>query len=359
MHIEVFRPAELTSEHWTLWSRLQLENPLLRSPYFRPEFTEAVAAVRSDVEVAVLMDATQIRGFFPYQRRGNVALPVGGRLSDYQGVIVPEECEFDPRALLAGCRLQGWSFDHLIAAQKPLVPYHFRRAQSPYLDLSAGFEAYLLAQKKTHPQGFRRVLQRSRKLEREVGPLRLVYDPPGHKYLDILLAWKTRQFRERGVANVFAVPWTRDLLTQVLRRRSAHFAGVMVGLYAAEQLVALQLGMTSRDTFHVWFIAYNPALSQLGNFSPGLTLLVELARTAPSLGLRTIDLGKGTEAFKSKFMSAAVALAEGFVDQRLIHRAWKRAYWKTRNMVRSSPLRLPAKKLASYIAPWYSARLFS
>ena len=43
------------------------QNPQLDNPFFRPEFTQAVAAVRDDVEVAVLEIQQQPVGFFPYQ----------------------------------------------------------------------------------------------------------------------------------------------------------------------------------------------------------------------------------------------------------------------------------------------------
>ena len=81
------------------WSQIQRDNEELASPYFRPEFTQAVASVRGDVEVAVLEDHGEIVGFFPYQRgRGGVARPVGGRLSDFQGVVARKGVALDASA---------------------------------------------------------------------------------------------------------------------------------------------------------------------------------------------------------------------------------------------------------------------
>ena len=47
--------ADLGEVDWRLWCELQRTEPLLESPYFRPEFVRAVASVRTDVEIAVLM----------------------------------------------------------------------------------------------------------------------------------------------------------------------------------------------------------------------------------------------------------------------------------------------------------------
>jgi hypothetical protein len=45
-------------------------------------------------------------------------LPVGGRLSDYHGVVAGEDLVFDPRELVTTSALEGWRFDHVPAAQK-------------------------------------------------------------------------------------------------------------------------------------------------------------------------------------------------------------------------------------------------
>ena len=45
MKITVVRPSELQVEHMRLWSEIQRADPELVSPFFCPEFTQAVAAV--------------------------------------------------------------------------------------------------------------------------------------------------------------------------------------------------------------------------------------------------------------------------------------------------------------------------
>lgn len=359
MRIEALKPNLLSAEQIATWSALQQADPCLANPFFRPEFTLAVAAVRDDVEVAVLHEQGGPVGFFPYQRQtGDLGVPVGGRMSDYQALIGRAGLEFSPEDLLDQCHLRALNFDHLLAGQLAFQPFHRRQAVSPYMDLSPGFDRFHAACKQAHKERVRRTERRTRKLERELGPIQLQYGVQDAQLLEKLCDWKIRQFHDTGVANVFAVDWTRALLEKVLEHQSSDFSGVLNALYAGERLLALQLGMAAGATYHCWFSAYDPELGETGNYSPGLVMLVEFARAAYERGIRLIDLGKGPEPYKLDFTSGGIPLAQGFVDRRMIHRAAKNSYWRVRNWVRSSPLRRPVKAVANMMAPAWSTRLF-
>ena len=136
MHVELTTPGRLTLRDRELWSRFQREDPALESPYFRPEFTLAVAAVRRDVEVAILRQDGDTMGFFPFQRRGRgPAKPVGGRLSDYHGVIARRGATWNAAELVRACQLAAWDFDHVPISQVPFGSFHRRTDLSPYLDV--------------------------------------------------------------------------------------------------------------------------------------------------------------------------------------------------------------------------------
>ena len=118
--------------------------PTLASPYFHPEFTRVIAAVRDDVEVAVIEDGTQVVAFFPFQRAdASVGEPVGGIISDYQGLICAPDFVCDPRELMQQCRLAVWNFDHLLTSQSSFTAFHQDIEPSPQLDLSKGYESYV------------------------------------------------------------------------------------------------------------------------------------------------------------------------------------------------------------------------
>ncbi len=143
MRIEAIPAVQLTAGQLSLWSQFQRAWASLDSPYFRPEFTQAVAAVRSDVEVGILEDGNEVMGFFPFQRgKGNVGVPAGGKMSDFHGLISPQNTDFNPMEILKGCNLSAWHFDHLVAEQDIFRPYHWSVAGSPYMDLRGGWAAY-------------------------------------------------------------------------------------------------------------------------------------------------------------------------------------------------------------------------
>ena len=60
MTISVVPARRLTGAHMRAWSDLQGADPALDSPFLGPEFATQVAAVRSDVEVAVLEEILTI-----------------------------------------------------------------------------------------------------------------------------------------------------------------------------------------------------------------------------------------------------------------------------------------------------------
>ena len=60
---------ELTPDLVEAWSRRQRAGAEVDSPFFRPEYTLAVAAQRDDVFVAVVEQQGEPVGFLPYQER--------------------------------------------------------------------------------------------------------------------------------------------------------------------------------------------------------------------------------------------------------------------------------------------------
>jgi CelD/BcsL family acetyltransferase involved in cellulose biosynthesis len=335
--IRVITADRLTPDLAATWSEIQRGNPALDSPFFCPEFTQAVAAVRNDVEIAVLEDGGKPRAFFPFQRyRRGLGIPVGGRLSDFHGVIAAEDYRWEMPELLRGCGLHVWHFHHLIG-QKPSDAYRFTTEPSPYLDVAGGFEAYHsdLRQRRS-AKSVGGVLYKARKIEREVGPLRFEMHTTDPRVLTQLFAWKRAQYQRTRETDPLSYPWTIALLERVLSDRSAAFAGVLSALYAGEHLAAVHLGLRSHAVFHFWFPTYN---QDLAKYSPGQILLLEVAKESQASGIARIDLGKGRSRFKQELMSAATAVAEGCVDCSPTMWSLRRGLRDARVWLRESPFR--------------------
>ena len=336
MKVTVIRPAELDSGLLDRWNAIVRQNAAFASPYFSPEYTRAVATVRDDVCVGVMRDGQDIVGFFPFQRgRGRVGRPVGGPFTDCQGVVVEPEAEWSAAELVRGCGLAMWSFDHVIASQEQFRPWQKVLTCSPVMDLPDGFNAYTETLRRSGSGQMQRLGQKLRRLERELGPVHFELNSQDVGVLHQLLEWKSRQYLDTGLVDAFRFPWTQALLEQILSMQSDSFGGVLSALYADGRLAAVHMGMRSRTVWHYWFVAYAPDLAR---HSPGLLLLVEMARTAEFMGLKAIDMGKGPEEYKSLFATSAVLLAEGGVELPSLARTLRAARLRTENWVRQSPI---------------------
>jgi len=354
MNVTVASAGELSPEHVAAWSRIREAEPTLRSPFFRPEFTQIVASVRDDVEVAVFEQAGNPVGFFPFHRdKRNVAKSVGLDLSDYEGVVIPGDAPWTAEQLLQGCRLKAWRFRHLVVTQKPLLPYHWIVGETSYLDLSRGFEVFQNVKQRLGQRTISRVQQKLRKTEREVGPLQLVGQTRDETVLEQLFQWRMEQYRQCGCMNYLAEEWTCEVLRRVVSAQEGPFAGMMSALYAGDHLLAVHLGMRNGGLLHGWFPAFNPAFSE---YSPGLLLWVRLAQASRELGLTCIDLGMGTERYKQNLRSGTLRLAEGAVDARRARAALFRGWLELRERIRSSPLRGPVQGIVRSIRRWYLYR---
>lgn len=339
LHLRLLRGGALPGEIVTAWAALQEQVPDLDGPYFRPEYVQAVAAVRDDVEVAVLEEAGVPVAFFPFQRGpGGLGRPVGGKFSDFQAVIAPANLRWDPAALLQGCGLRRFVFDHLLVAQEPLRAYHWSATTSPYVDLSGGFEAYRAERKQAGSREIEQILYKLRKAERRVGPMRLEWHSTDPAVLDALLGWKSAQLRSTGQPDHLSTPWVRRMLERILAAQGEPFAGVLSALWLGDRLAAAHLGMRSRNVLHWWLPAYDRAL---GPSSPGQLSFLEIARAAAERGVRRVDLGKGDEAYKARLMSGAIEIAVGAVDRRAIAAPLARTWYHAVEWARRSPLRRP------------------
>lgn len=312
MKVDVVKPRELSADQLDLWRRFQDSDPALENPYFCPEFTLAVDDVRDDAFVGVMEDAGEVVGFFPFQRKAlGVGKPIGGPLSDYQGVIADRECQWSAADLIRACGLAVFDFDHLLVSQGQFDGYHRERSHSPTMDLSRGFEAYADGRRRAKSKIIKSSGRKLRKLEREVGPVRFVAHECTPDVFDALLTWKREQYRRTGAYNVFRHNWTLGLIKRLCDIQTDDFGGIFSTLYVNDHLFSVHFGMRSRRVWHQWFPAFD---RDYFRFSPGVLLLLKMAALAPSLGITTIDMGWGDSEDKQRLCDGAVQIAIGRVE---------------------------------------------
>jgi CelD/BcsL family acetyltransferase involved in cellulose biosynthesis len=346
MKVHVINGRALDAAIHQQWQQLQGANPSLGSPYFCVEFTEAVALTRTDVEVAVIEVGGNVVAFFPFQRnRWSVGKPVGGIISDYQGIICNPDFACDPTELLRACSLLAWDFDHLLVSQSFFARYHRHQEGSPILDLSNGYAAYAT---QTHAARVK-LGKLQRRLERDVGSLRFVFHSDSTSDLAQVLAWKSAQYQASDVRDIFAATWVRKTVEQIHGIQSPKFSGVLSLLYAGDRLIAGHFGMRTSQIWHYWFPSYDPNYSR---YSPGFTLLLKMAEAAPSLGIKTIDLGKGISSYKERLRNGYVMVADGSVEPSSLLKIGRQLKKHSRSALREfllrTPLDEPARRLVNY-----------
>ena len=334
--VQVLRPRELGDDHWIAWANLQACNSHFDSAFYAPDLAWLVSTVRDDVEVAVMAEGGEPVGFFPFLRSpSGMGRPVAGRLTEFQGPITRPGIEWDLADVVQKAGLHAWYFDHLPPAQIGYVGHGWSTIDSPYADLTRGFEAYE-ADLRERGQTVSQVRRKERKLAREVGPVRFEMHTTDNRAFDFLLAWKRDQYERTRRLQIFNYPWTGHLLDAVRRHQSNRFTGVMSALYAGDQLAAVHLGIRTKHVLHIWFPTYTRTLEQ---YSPGLILLLHLAERAAADGIGRIDFGTGDERYKQQFKSGDIPLLVGGVDFRIACASVRRGWHSVTQWVRRSPYR--------------------
>ncbi|AQZ63102.1 unnamed protein product [[Actinomadura] parvosata subsp. kistnae] len=341
VHPSDLRPFELRTWHVLLRSGRELVNPFLC-----PEFTLAVGRLRHDVRVAVIEDAVDIVGFFPFQRHAlGIGKPVGAGLTDAQGAISAPGLELDPSWLLRRCELSVGEFDHLVADQFPA--HHTSRHPSPFMDLRLGYDGYTDVIKRESGKTYRSTMYKERKLGRDADDVRQRYGITDLTALRTLVSWKSEQYRRTGRTDRFARPWIVQLVEDLLHVDTPGFAGVLDMVYAGDQPVAGHFGLRSDTVLADWFPSYDVAFAP---YSPGLIQHLAMAREAAKQGIRVVDMGRGEKEYKNKLKSGDLLVAEGRLARHTpaagLHWLVRTPLRATRNAVLARPrLREPTDRL--------------
>ncbi|MDH3359405.1 MAG: GNAT family N-acetyltransferase [Desulfobulbaceae bacterium] len=314
MNVNLLRVSELGSEERLIWHFFQKQSAILQSPYFCLEFVEAVAHVRDDVYIAVLEEAGEISGFFPFQkdRFGN-GRPVGGALADFHGLLGPSSLMLDLDQLLIRCGLRNWEFHHLVAEQLPFKAYHRQTGVSHMMDISNGFESYANAVRSKGSGQVKDAQYKLRKLQRDYKDIQFVAQVNDPTVLHTLMDWKSKQYQASGLINQFAVGWIRSLLERIFATRSPDFAGMLSALYVDGEPIALHFGMRSATVWNWWFPRHNEKFKR---YSPGILLRVLVAQHAAACGIHRIDLGcGGDETYKPRLSSGGIEVVQGLIER--------------------------------------------
>ncbi|MGA4841322.1 GNAT family N-acetyltransferase [Streptomyces sp. G45] len=350
MEVSIHRPAELDEALRRAWHQAMDESPDYANPFLAPQFAAGIGRHRDGAHVAVLHseeDGEPV-GFLPYERASfGVGRAIGLGLSDCQALVHRPGVTWDTRRLLRACSLATFEFDHLVEEQKPFARYVTGTFASPVIDVKVGEGDYADWLRGAYPGLARTTLKKERRIVRDLGELRFVFDERDPAALRTLMRWKSAQYRRTGRMDRFSRPWIVDLVDHLARVRDEHFTGVLSVLYAGDRPIAAHFGPRSRTVLAAWFTAYDPGLRY---YSPGLVMHLRMTEAAGREGIRLIDMGRGDKEYKDWLKTRELRVAEGFATRphpvAAAHRMWRRPVRGLRNTVLAHPrLREPADRL--------------
>lgn len=336
MKITVLNARDLTPLHWERWRTVQAGNSELDSPYFCPDFVRIAASVREDVFVALLGRRQDPAAFFAFQGgRMGFALPVGGRLSDFHGIVSPRGFAVDVPELMRACGLASWDFHGLPASQSAFAPYHARTRGSHFLDTSKGVQGYDESRRQAGSDQPRRLRSFRRKAQEKFRNVEFVPHVADTRVLDTLLEWKSKQYLESGTVDNWSFEWMRRLMYRIHAHQGEDFSGALSALYFDGELAAVHMGMRSRSAWHWWILRHS---DQFADLRPGLLLLYLAIEHAPRYGVKRIDLGYGDEEYKLRLRSGEIPVAQGRVEIPSLAVSLRRWRERAESWVRRTPL---------------------
>ncbi|MEU3985153.1 GNAT family N-acetyltransferase [Streptomyces sp. NPDC026672] len=348
MDITIHRPEELTRAQLGAWHRAMEESPEYANPFLAPEFAIGIGGHRGGARVAVLHEGGEPVGFFPYERNAlGVGRAIGLGLSDCQALVHLPGVTWDARELLRACGMSIFEFDHLVQEQRPFDSHVTGTFASPVIDVKPGDGDYAQWLRASYPGLAKTTLKKERRIGRDVGEVRFVFDERDPGMLRRLMQWKSAQYRRTGRMDRFSRPWIVDLVDHLFRVREEHFTGVLSVLYAGDRPLAAHFGPRSSSVLAAWFTTYDP---ELRYYSPGLLMHLRLTEAAGRDGVTLVDLGRGDKEYKEWLKTRELRVGEGFASRphpvATAYRTWRRPVRGLRNTVLAHPqLREPADRL--------------
>ncbi|MDH6219105.1 CelD/BcsL family acetyltransferase involved in cellulose biosynthesis [Streptomyces pseudovenezuelae] len=359
MDVTIQRLDELSASLRGAWHEAMDASPEYSNPFLAPEFALGVARHRGAVRLAVLRQEGKPVGFFPYEKDAfGIGRAIGLGLSDCQALVHRPGVTWDAQELLRACGLSIFEFDHLVEEQKPFGSYVTGRFASPVVDLKPDESGYPQWLRGAYPGLAKTTLKKERRIGRDVGEVRFVFDERDPAMLRTLMRWKSAQYRRTGRMDRFARPWIVDLVDDLFQVREEHFTGVLSVLYAGDRPVAAHFGPRSRTVLAAWFTAYDPDLHY---YSPGLMMHLRTAEAAARAGVTMMDLGRGDKEYKDWLKTRELSVGEGFASRphpvAAAYRVWRRPVRGLRNTVNAHPgLREPADRLLKTVGGLRTSR---
>ena len=352
VEIHVMEAQQICGELEQNWQQLRQTNSYFASPYFDPHFIKAVAKVRDDVRVVMVVEDGTPVCFLPYQENSQGrAVPTGGRLNDYHGILgTPDNAATYFKKIIKAADLKSYAFHALVPPEtEQLSAYSFRELRTHHLDLSNGWDAYRKWVRK-HSSTVKRQGQKTRNLEKEVGPIRFEFDCTDGEVLERLIELKRAKYQRSNTFDILSVEWAANLLRELHNAKHPNFQGILQAMWAGDELICVHFGMMTDEILHYWFPIYD---YQYSRYSPGTEMMLRVAEEASQRGIKKLDLGYGDDAYKFKFCNGNEAVLNGQINFNPIELKLAEKRYQLRTKLKQIPMKPLMKSVLRSVFPGF------
>jgi CelD/BcsL family acetyltransferase involved in cellulose biosynthesis len=311
LQIDVLRPRELPASAVAAWRAMQRADRGADSPFLSPCWARSVELAKRGVRVAMLSErGGEPRAFMAAQVGRVTAIPAGGVMADYEGMVGDPGPGFDPTRLVRALGVSRYDFGHIPAEQAAFGRFARGGSVSWVVDLSDGYEAYAAQRRAEGVSALKEIERKRRKAEREVGAVRFTARSASRADFDRLMELKRAQYRSTGQTDVLGAGWTLKLLEDLFGLDVAGFGGALFTLHLGDQLAAMQFHLMGETTVHAWVIGHEAPFER---YSPGLLLFQEVLKWMDAQPYDRLDFGYGDYRFKRELSNLQRPLMHGFV----------------------------------------------
>lgn len=335
MRVETIHPNELGPAEVARWRAHQRANAALRSPYLTPEWTRMLGALRAGARVCVIDGGASFLGVQRLSRFA--AMGLGAPIADYQGLIGESDLSIEPRAI---CRALNVGRIDIANAPAGTLRAPAGEDGSWIAEVSAGRDLYEAALKQRRAEFVRQTDKKTRKFEREFGPLEFRARSTERADFETLIVWKNAQLARTGQPQIWARPWVRGALDICFEANAAEFSGVLFTLHARDTLAAAAFCLRSESVLHVWLLGHDSAYDA---YSPGVLLARRAIHWASDKGFAEVDFGAGDYQYKRQLSTTQRTLERGVIAGG----SWSGAVRHTQNALRTRIERFPQPQLAA------------
>ncbi|HBE68568.1 MAG TPA: hypothetical protein DDW52_10515 [Planctomycetaceae bacterium] len=331
------------------WDAIRASRPEYYSPFFSRRFIKIAAPERPQTQVVIASEHERVVGVLPFERAGQSGYPVCRMINDAHGFI-GDARNVDFNSLLSAAGVTTFVAH---ADPNPVLPRFetFGSSKSFLCDLSVENGTYS-DWLRSHSKTIAKQRQKSNKLKRELGSLRLDFDCKDHEILDQLINLKSEQYKRTHIFDKFSIPWVRRLMHRLLDQQSDPRLQLSI-LYAGDQLVAGHYGIREGSLLHYWFPVYRPEFSI---YSPGTALFLEIINRSVQENVSKIDFGYGELPYKWKLCNVVTESYEGVYSRSRLSTAHLRARRQIEKLAKLTPGKSHIKRMRRMLFPDADAR---